>query len=226
MGSCGRSWQELLRNCASSVSVISGARSGISLFSDDRGAEAGRRFDLELVHQPPGADDAETHAGLRLVAAFEDFVADSRMPGPRSLTLNHEQLRPRQPFDQKFHSAASRVVECIAGDFGDGCRDASLILRSKAEQPRDLPGALARVHRVVLGANFGGENGKTSSDSGSHAPLATTTVASSWPRANSPGTERPRSRRDRAVARPGRRSRPVPVASPSECITSMPPRGQ
>ena len=79
-------------------------------------------------------------------------------PGAVVGHFDNEQLRRGAPFHRVLDSAAARVVESVAGNLGNRGRDAGLILRVEAQQPGDLPGALAGVHRIVLVANVSGKD--------------------------------------------------------------------
>ncbi len=154
---------------------------GNQLGQHDRGSGAWGRIDLEPVHQPFRADNAEPHTGLRLVAAFEDSgqVGDTRAAID---DFHHEQLGLGAAFHQKLDPAAVRVVERVAGNLGNSGRDARLILRVESQQPGDLTRALTRVDRIVLLTNLSGKDRKAHC---TYAALATSTVASSRPREKS-----------------------------------------
>jgi len=115
---------------------------------DDR-ALAGFGVDLEMIHQPARADEAEPHPGLRAVLAVED-----RVEVGDALALvadaDREQLRHGARIDHEFGAAAAGVAVGVAGELGDRGGDAGLVLRHEAEQLGDAARALAHRDHVAL----------------------------------------------------------------------------
>ena len=146
------------------------------------GGSALRRSDLELVHQPSGAEDADPQAGRRVVPAVEDRleVLDPRAP----LVDADQKARRGRRADQELDPAAARVLEGVAGDLRDRRGDPRLVERGEAQQAGDLAGALPRQDDVGFQADLQGQEGHAH---GRLSPRsrATTTVTSSRPRRKS-----------------------------------------
>ena len=121
------------------------------------GAGPGARLDLEPVAQPPGAEDAQPHAGGGAIAAVEHVRSAWRCPGPRSRTRDHQRGR-RRASSSNVTLPPRGVLEGVAGDLRDRRRQPGLVLRVEAEQPRDLARPLAGEHDVVLASDLGGED--------------------------------------------------------------------
>ena len=136
---------------------------------------AGLGRDHEVVHQAPGADDADPHAGRRGVAPAQD---PRQIRDPRAVIehLDREELRRRPTLHSELDAAAAGVGEGIASDLGDRGGDSRLVPGVETEQPRDLACPLARRDDVVLVLDGHRQD---------QAHLATTTVTSSRRRAKS-----------------------------------------
>jgi len=156
-----------------------GAR-GEEVAENDLGALARSRGDLELVHQSPGSDDAETHAGRGAIGAVEDVGE----PGDaRALIGNDdlEQLRGRAAFYPELHLSSARIAEGVARDLRHRGGDPRLVLSIEAEEAGELPGPLPGEDDVVLEL----QRHRDHALAHAAAVLATTTVASSRPRLKS-----------------------------------------
>src|SRR6185503_19119063 len=132
------------------------------------------RLDLEGVHQPLGADQAQPETGARAVLAAEN----RRQLDNAGALIAHrdgQQLGSAPALDRELHPSSTRVADGVACDLGDGGGNPCLGLDVEAEQLGDLPGALAGIDDVVLPADVDGEDVELSH--GAHR--ATTTVASS-----------------------------------------------
>jgi hypothetical protein len=53
----------------------------------------------------------------------------------------------------KLGAAAAAVLHGVAGNFGNRCREANLILPVESEQLRDLAGPLPRQNNALFAAN-------------------------------------------------------------------------
>ena len=146
---------------------------------EDGGSAARRRFDIEAVHEPPRAQNAQPHAGAGRIFAAQNALQIANA-GAAIQDADEEDLGRRLAFHHELDTAAARVLKRIAGDLRNRRGQPGLLLRVEAQQRRDLAGALARGHHVLFVSNFARKNRQAHSSG--LASCATTTVTSSWPR--------------------------------------------
>jgi len=115
--------------------------------------------DFETIHEPPRTHDSQTHPGFGSVLAAEDFIHIDDAGAPVG-NVDDEDLGRSGPFHEEFRAAAGSILEGVAGDLGDGGREARLLLGVETEQTRDLAGALMSGNHILLVADFGIQNGK------------------------------------------------------------------
>jgi hypothetical protein len=181
-GILGIAARQLRRHVSDGLRRHERCRSGQDLLEPDLRAAAGLALHLEPVHEPPGPEEPEAHARLRAVVAGED-VLEVRDARPLVGDLHDEHLRSRGPFHAEEGAADLRIAEDVARDLRNRGGDARLVLVVEAEERRDLAGALAREHHVVLEADLEREEGHVHGETS--RGRATMTVTSSRPRAQS-----------------------------------------
>ena len=102
----------------------------------------GFEFDRERVHQTARAHQAKTHSACRTVLAIEDRL-EAGDAGTLVADADHETLGDRGRVQHKLGAAATGITESITREFGNGGRNAGLILALESQQLRNPVRALA-----------------------------------------------------------------------------------
>ena len=144
------------------------------------GALAGRRLNLEAIHQSAGPGDADAEPRRRTVATTEDLiqVRDAR---PLVDDADHQGLAVGALVEAVLDAAAAGVAVGVACDLGHGRGDAGLVLDMKAKALGQPARPLSHRDDVVLVLDQAGEERQLHAAS----PRTTRTVASSRTRAKS-----------------------------------------
>ena len=76
----------------------------------------GPGINFALIDQSPGADDAQTQAGLGVIISFKYLF---EIGNSRSFVFHayQKELRRGRAFHGKFYFAAAGIAEGVAGDF-------------------------------------------------------------------------------------------------------------
>src|SRR6187399_441668 len=77
---------------------------------------------MEMIHQPPRADEAEPHAAWRLIPAVEN-VLKRGYPLALVADADFERLHRRARVDEELGPATARIAEGVTGQFGHRSRD-------------------------------------------------------------------------------------------------------
>ncbi len=137
-------------------------------------------LDLEAVHQPPGTEQPDAHAGGRFIPPIEDLL-EIRDAGSGIGNRHFQELRISQP-DRELHFAVAGVAEGVAGNLRGCGRHADLVLVVQTELRGNFPGSLPCLDDIALGAQSKVENRNRRHG---YAAFTTTTLASSRSRRKS-----------------------------------------
>ena len=114
-------------------------------------------LDVDPVHQAPRAEDAEAHAGGRVVSPGQDAVQLGDA-GAAVAYAHQQDLGRGRAFNGKLDHAVAGVIVDIARQLGNRGRDAHLVLAAEAAQRGHLARALARGDDVEFGLDGNAED--------------------------------------------------------------------
>ena len=94
------------------------------------------RLDVERIHQPPGADQTETHAGWRSILPRQHGVDVGKAWTLVRYTYRQVPAERSRPFDEILDHSAAGVLEGVSRELRDGSRDARLFRRIECRAQR------------------------------------------------------------------------------------------
>lgn len=109
------------------------------------------RLDMEAIHQPFSAEQANPHSGVGNVFPVENFiqVRDALAFVP---DCDDEHVL-RIVLQNEFSSSTTAVLESIAGNLGDGGGNSGLVLSVELKCGRESTSFLPHQHDIIFDAD-------------------------------------------------------------------------